>query len=274
MAIYSKSPKALLLDEMNRLNLAPTKLNENNCIVGVPQSIPVTPEGYNTEVVVTGIQFRGYINSVTFRYRRLDFALLFKNLVVTIDAPTARSVYTGLANLNARYGLNLTQDDVGDGAFYDGLNFTIGALPGSYQYFGSFNARYRNGGYRLNDVVYDRNLDAYNHPLTQDVVSTGIKSGQMLSYGLDMTGEFNIVSVMADGPLGNGPNFNSGNTQSLVQTLVSMGFPSFDYSKASIATYNKGVIGILNPKYDKVAVISGIVDPNIQGPIYLQYNLL
>ena len=274
MAIYGKSPKALLLDEMNRLNAAPTLLTENNCLISDPKVIPETKEGYNTEVVVTGIQFRGYINSVTFRYRRLDLALLFKNQVATFDAPAISTVWNGLSNLNARYGLNFTKDDLANRSFYNGLDFTISAIPTSYQYFGTFNARYRNGGYRLNDVIYDRNLDAYNHPLKQDDMKAGFKSGQMLSFNLDLTAEFNIVSALIDGPLANGPNFNNGTTQSLMQTLASMGFPSFDYSKASVATYNKGVVGVLMPKYDKVAVISGLEDTNIKGPIYLQYNLL
>lgn len=274
MAIYSKSPKALLLDEMNRVNAAPIVLNENNCIVGKPAAIATTAEGYNTEVVVTGIQFRGYIGSVTFRYKRLDLALLFKNFKMMFDAPGISSVHTGLANINARYGLNFTTNDLNNQGFYDRLEFTVAAATGSLQYIGSAKAKYVNAGYRLNDVIYQRNLDTYNHPIDAADVLAGFRSGAMLGYGLDLTDEFNIVMAMDDGPMGTGVNFTSGSSAALLQTLVGMGFPSFDYSKATIATYAKGVVAAANPKYQSVAVITGIVDNNIKGPIYIHYNSL
>jgi len=274
MAIYSKSPKALLLDEMNRANAAPYPLTENNCKVGSPVVIATTPEGYNTEIVVSGIQFRGYIGSVTFRYKRLDLALLFKNFTMTFDAPAISTVLQGLANINARYGLNFTADDLNNRSFYDKLNFPVVANPKSLQYVGTANARYVNVGYRLNDVIYERNLNTYRHPLSSADVQSGLRSASMLSFGLDLTDEFNMLTAMKDGPMGTGPNFTSGNSAALVATLVGRGFPNFDYSKASIATYAQGVVAAARPGYQKVTVISDIVDNNIKGPIYLHYNLL
>lgn len=274
MAIYSKSPKALLLDEMNRVNAAPLDLTDTNCKLGKPTVIPTTTEGYNTEIVVSGIQFRGYVGSVTFRYKRLDLALLFKNFPMTFDAPGLTNVWGGIPNVDARYGLNFTQEDLTNLGLVDGGNYTVTADANSLMYIGQCDARYRNAGYRLGDVIYERNLETYNHPLTATDIATGYLSAAMRSYGLDLTDEFNIVTAMVDGPMGSGVNYTSGGSQALVQTLVGMGFPSFDFTKASIATYAQGVIAVANVKYDKVAVISGIVDNNIKGPIYLHYNLL
>lgn len=274
MALYSKTPKALLLDEINRANAAPYDLTENNCKLGVPTPIAVTKEGYNTEIVVSGIQFRGYVGSVTFQYKRLDLALLFKNQTATFDAPAIGTVYAGLANLNARYGLNFTQDDLVNHGFYDGANFTVNAKTTSLQYIGVFPARYRNAGYRLNDVIYERNLDCYNHPVDFDLVDVGKLSGAMLTFNKDYTDEAYVMAALVDGPLGTGPNFTSGNSAAVMATIARMGLPTIDWSQATVYTVNKGVIAKLNPTYDKVAVIDGFKDNNIVGPIYLQYNLL
>lgn len=274
MALYSKTPKALLLDEMNRANAAPYDLTENNCKLGVPTVITPTKEGFNTEIVVSGIQFRGYIGSVTFRYKRLDLALMFKNQTVTFDAPAIGSVFRGLANLNARYGLNFTQDDLVDQGFYDGLNFTVNAKATSLQYIGQFPARYRNAGYRLNDVIYERTLNCYNHPVDFNGLDAGKVSGSMLTFNKDYTDQAYVIAALVDGPLANGPNFTSGNSAAVMATLTNMGLPAFDWSQATVYTVNKGVIAKLNPAYDKVTVIDGIKDNNIVGPIYLQYNLL
>lgn len=272
MAIYGKTPKALLLDKINSTAPAPVPLTEFNCTIGTPVTIATTAEGYNTEVKVSGIQGRGYIGVTTFRYKRLDLALLFKNAPPIIDSPIARTIFLGLPNLNARYGMNFTQDDVVNRGLQDGYQYTLTAQAGSLQYTGLIVGRYNNAGYRLNDVIYQRNLDTYNHPITADELLNGYQSGGMIGFAIDYTDEANVITAMVAGPMGTGPNFTSGNSEALKQTMMGLGFPNWDYSKASIALYAAGIVKAANPKY-LVAVITDVVDNNIKGPIYLHYNL-
>ena len=96
----------------------------------------------------------------------------------------------------------------------------------------------------------------------------------MLAFGIDFTTEANVIEAVKDGPLGTGTNFTSGMSDALLQTLVGMGLPTWDYSAARIDHYGQGVVAKANPKYGRVAVISGIVDNTLRGPIYLHYNLL
>lgn len=273
MPIYNKSPKALLLDKMNAVNLTVYPLTETNCTIDPPKAIATTKEGFNTEVTVRGIQYRGYIGSVTFRYTRLDLGVLFKNTPLVADAPGLQYTTQAVKNINARYGLNLTSTDVAEYGMSDGYPFTLTALPSCLQYIGSVRGRYLNAGYRLNDVIYDRNLATYVHPIDSADVVKGYKSGGMLAFGLDFTNESNIIDALVDGPLGTGVNFTSGASTALVQTMVGLGFPTWDFSAARIDHYGKGVVAKANPIYDKVAVISNIVDNNVRGPIYLHYNL-
>jgi hypothetical protein len=272
MAIYGKTPTALLLDKINTTAPAPVPLTEFNCTIGVPVTIPITAEGYNTEVKVSGIQGRGYIGVTTFQYKRLDLSLLFKNAAPVIDSPIANTIFNGLPNLNARYGMNFTTDDVVNRSLQDGYQFTLTAQAKSLQYTGSIVGRYNNAGYRLNDIIYMRNLDTYNHPVSTEDLALHYRSGGMIGYAIDYTDEANVITAMVAGPMGTGANFTSGNSEALKQTMVGFGFPDWDYSKASIALYAAGIIKAANPKY-LVAVITDVVDNNIKGPIYLHYNL-
>lgn len=273
MPIYNKSPKALLLDKMNAANLASYPLTETNCTLDPPKAISTTKEGFNTEITVRGIQYRGYVGSVTFRYTRLNLATLFKNTPLIVDAPGVWLLSQAVKNINARYGLNLTTSDINDSTIYDGWTFNMNASAKSLQYVGGVQGRYLNAGYRLNDVIYDRNLSTYVHPIDSADVAQGYKSGAMMAFGIDFTLEGNIIDALVDGPMGTGVNFTSGASTALVQTMVGYGLPSWDFSAARIDHYGKGVVAKANPNYDKVAVISGIVDNNLRGPIYLHYNL-
>lgn len=274
MPIYQKSPKALLLDKINDSNMAPRRLTETNCIIDPPIAIAETSEGFNTEVTVRGIQYRGYTGSVKFRYRRLDLALLFKNTPLIADAPGLGSLTQALPNINARYGLNLVQPGFVNVGFANGALFTMRASSDNLMYIGSVQGRYLNAGYRLQDVIYERNYDVLEHPVSAEDVALKYKSGAMLAFGIDFTTEANVIEAVKDGPLGTGTNFTSGMSDALLQTLVGMGLPTWDYSAARIDHYGQGVVAKANPKYGRVAVISGIVDNTLRGPIYLHYNLL
>lgn len=274
MPIYQKSPKALLLDKINASNLAPRPLTETNCIIDSPVAIPETSEGFNTEVTVRGIQYRGFTGSVKFRYRRLDLALLFKNTPLIVDAPRLSQVSQALPNINARYGLNLVWPGFYNDGFVNGGTFVLRAAAENLMYIGAVQGRYLNAGYRLQDVIYQRNLDVLEHPISAADVELGYKSGGMMAFGIDFTEEASIIEAVVDGPMGTGVNFTSGHSTALLQTLVGYGLPTWDFSAARIDHYNQGVVAKANPMYGRVAVISGIVDNNVRGPIYLHYNLL
>ena len=274
MPIYQKSPKALLLDKINAANLAPRQLTELNCTFETPTTIPTTTEGFNTEVVVRGIQYRGYTGSVKFRYRRLDLALLFRNTNLIADAPGITTLTQALPNINARYGLNLTMPGFVDGPILPNVPFIIRATPENLMYIGEVEGRYLNAGYRLQDVLYQRNLETLDHPISSSDIVTGYKSVGMLAFGVDFTPEANIIEALVDGPLGTGVNYTSGATAALMQTLTGLGQPAWDFTAARIDHYGQGVVAKANPNFGHCAVISNIVDNNVRGPIYLHYNLL
>lgn len=274
MPIYQKTPTELLLDKINSSNLTPRPLTETNCTMDAPVAIPVTKEGFNTEVTIRGIQYRGYTGSVKFRYRRLDLALLFKNTPLIADAPGLTELWQAIPNINARYGLNLTTAGFVNTAMSDGKTFTLQTTPDNIMYIGSLRGAYLNAGYRLQDVIYQRNLETLVHPISAEDLALKYKSGGMLAFGIDFTTEANVIEALANGPMGTGVNFTSGASDALIQTMVGAGFPRWDYTAARIDHYNGGVVAKANPNYGRVAVISGIEDNNIRGPLYLHYNLL
>lgn len=270
MPIYKDTPLNLVLSTINTLNPSDRLLSLDNALI---QSITdSSEEGRNTEITFRAKNLRGYSGTQTFHHNRLDLATLFLNIDLIIDVPAKTRLHQALANINVRYGLNFTTDDIVDGQIVDGFGFTLEAKPDSLQYKGSVRGLYWNAGYRLADVVYDRNLPELNHPLTHVDISLGFKSGAMLGYGIDFTMDANILENVVDGPLDSGVNVTNGSTTALMQTMSSYGFPTWVATGAVANTYPASIVTNANAKYDRVLVISSLTDPAMKGPIYLHYN--
>lgn len=121
MALYTKPPKELLLDLIKEANPnLPLPLNATNLSFGIPKTITVTPGSIsNTEIVLTARGGSGYVKKVTVKYRRISLDTLFRGLVAEVYKYTAAGpgsypfdLYGLLKEVNLRFGLNITQDDV------------------------------------------------------------------------------------------------------------------------------------------------------------------
>lgn len=121
MALYTKPPKELLLDLIRESNPGlPLPLNAEKLSFSIPKEIPLVPNSkVNTEITITAKGSSGYVKKTTVRYRRLSLSTLFRGLEAEVHKYTAKGPYDypfdmyGLLNeINLRFGLNLTQDDV------------------------------------------------------------------------------------------------------------------------------------------------------------------
>lgn len=98
----------------------PIPIEVNSVTFGPPRAIiPKSGKNQNTEVMMFARGNTGYISKSLVRYRRIDLATLFRGLSAEIYKYTASGtteypfdVYTLLKEINRRFGLNLTKDDV------------------------------------------------------------------------------------------------------------------------------------------------------------------
>lgn len=121
MPLYSKPPKESVLDLIKEANPnLPLPLTTDGVTFGVPKTIPLTPGSIvNTEIEMSARGASGYVKKTIVRYRRLSLDTLFRGLAAEVHKYTARGpyeypfdMYGLLKEVNARFGLNVTEDDV------------------------------------------------------------------------------------------------------------------------------------------------------------------
>lgn len=121
MPLYTQPPKELLLAQIKESNPnLPLPITADKLSFSPPKAIPLVPgSNVNTEITITSRGGSGYVKKTTVRYRRLSLATLFRGLDAEVHKYTAKGPYEypfdvyGLLNeINLRFGLNLTQDDV------------------------------------------------------------------------------------------------------------------------------------------------------------------
>lgn len=128
MPIYLKPSKEEVYDLINSANAAVPNwipVTPTNCRLGVPAAGTVPGDGTkNTKITVSAVQSSpDFIGKQTVFYRRRDLATLCRGVLIQTArwSPTMSAagsvvftVYQLLPIINAKYGLNLTQDDVND----------------------------------------------------------------------------------------------------------------------------------------------------------------
>ena len=278
MPLYSKSQQQFLLDAINAVSpgaIMPADLA--NTTFGVPKAIhQVLPEDPDTEITLRGRQGRGYIGIQTYRYKRLSLNDLFKNFVPQVTAPTAYGWLTTVAkktafaqNLNGRYGLNLTADDIPDQYVYLSEENVLAVNATSVQYKGSIRFMSTQGKNNLEDQLLNDILEAIKHPIEPSLEK---RCATMLGYGIDFSEEVQLMQGLVNGSMSVGANFTSGLSDALVASMVSRGLPSFDYTGAKITQKLTSAEPRANKMYDRVLVISGLNDPQLAGDWLLHYN--
>lgn len=272
MPLYNASPKQLILDEINRLNNPPVKLTLGNTSFDVPEIInPPLADGSNTRIRIKAKQGHDIQGMYTHEYKRLDLSLLFLNTPLVIDQQGVTSTHGGLTNINLRYGLNFTPDDIVDlfvGA--NGPSVPFGAKAGSLQYIGGVRVTNVPRPNWLNLSVQDRLLDACFHFNNKPVNKL---SGAMLNYAFDYTDESTVLKNVKAGLLESPENILSGAVATIRSALLANGIPAFDYTGSTVGVYSASMVkGGNTGSFSYVCVIDNITDPNVVGPIYLHYN--
>lgn len=176
MPLYNKPSKELVYDLINEANpdlefpITPT-----NAVLGLPTALSSTipwPQS-NTTIVASAAPGGGeYIGKQTLNYRRLDLAVLFRSMVITIrkyrdltglnSSSVVYTTYQLLPIINQQYGMNLTEDDVTNvgitrgTALENGFNtntVTVLVKATSLGYIGSFQLKWINAPRALGDML-------------------------------------------------------------------------------------------------------------------------
>ena len=272
MALYPKSGKQMVFDLINAANPSAVPYSETNSAIEAIVATNTTVDGvvYNTSARLRGLAGAGYTGTKTVYYNRLSLATLFYNTRFNLNSFSAKSVYEALPSLNARYGLSLTQADIGDGvlnnpnqANYNGAVSVYGKAGSSLLTTAGVTLYYYRGLPQLEAFVLNKRLDAYKHPTT-DGNATKL-SAQMLTIGLDFTEVKNMLTVDGTGM----PQFSA-----LQQVLTTQyGLPSWDAPlNSNYVTDNAtSAVGNANKAFDRVVVQTGIDNGVVTGVAYYHY---
>lgn len=270
MPIYSKAGKDMVFDLINASNPRDIPFTAQNTVIEsiTAQSNTVDGKAYNTKARVRGLAGTGYTGVQTVYYNRLSLPTLLSGVVFRLDSFSAASVHEALPVLNARYGLTLTTADVtnpnlnGVGQANYNSSVTVSGIAGSYLLTTNAASLYYYRGLPvLSAFVLNKNVPAYNHPVSDPTV----KSASMLTIGLDFTESKNLLLVDGTGM----PNF-AALSQVLTQTY---GLPAWDAPLNSnyVVDVATSTVTAANQKFDRVVVQTGILNGQVAGAAYYHY---
>lgn len=192
MPLFNKPSPALVYDLINEANPGlPVALTSGNSKLDNPVTATV-PGRAELNTAITVIPTSGdYIGRRLVNYRRLGLDKLLRGILVQIDkySPTQSAagsvvftVYSLLPMINAKYGLNLTTDDINDinitrgntqeGGFYT-TTVTVTAKATSLGYVGSFALKWKGAPQDLESMITVTNLDGRSFPGGNDFDTPG-----------------------------------------------------------------------------------------------------
>lgn len=211
MPIYSKPPLDMLVDLINEANpglvIPVTKTN-------VRPGTPTTFAGsgiVNSQVPLFAVSNGPFVGQKTLNYRRLDFATIFRSLPIVIWKYSSKpanqspySIFDLLADINAKYGLNLTQADVNDANLPVGntaavpaagipsgtLNSSVSVIAksGSLGWQGTFTLYWAQAPQDISNLIATPSLaNARVWPGNRDVVDGTKYVVDLDAYGYDFT---------------------------------------------------------------------------------------
>lgn len=135
MPIVNKTSPELVYEAINEANPdLPVPASPATVALGTP-TVQVPPSGStaNTKMNITPAGDGSYLGRKEIQYRRRDLSIWFRGMTVRIDAwhpnksgsaqwVNTFTLYQLLPRINAKYGLNLTTDDVSDAQFQANSN--------------------------------------------------------------------------------------------------------------------------------------------------------
>lgn len=140
MSTLAEPSVNLVIDLINADN--GSSFGYGDLVLSPPVPNDITNYNRNTSIVATAAGSSLFSGSQTFYYNRLDFGVLFQNLVVTLGGQGITDISGLLPELNQTYGLGLTMDDLVSQVFPTTpswpLTLTVVASPTSYAYTGQF----------------------------------------------------------------------------------------------------------------------------------------
>lgn len=211
MPIFSKLPIDEVYDLINVANQGVENwipVTKTNVLLGVPA--PATVPGnsaMNTKITLSAIAGQDFIGRKEVNYRRRDMGVLFRSIVLQINRYSPNqgstagqnavvfSVHNLLPIINAKYGINLTTDDVVDQNIIRGTTIedgfytrtvTVQTKSTSLAYTGQFALKWRGAPQDLSSMITVTDLNARMFPGGNDFVTAGhptIVSG--MAYAID-----------------------------------------------------------------------------------------
>lgn len=210
MPLYNKPSKDLVYDLINEANPdLDIPITPINATLGLPTALGGSPAWPNPNTSILASAAAGsddYIGKQTLNYRRLDLAALFRGMTVTISkyrdvsglssSSTVYTVYQLLADINQRYGMNLTEDDLTNAAIPRGTTMengfntntiTVSVKATSLGFIGTFQLKWINAKRQISDMVTVTEIPGRLFPGGNDF--TGAHPDIMTSnaFGLDFT---------------------------------------------------------------------------------------
>lgn len=211
MPIFSKPPIDEVYDLINLANQGVENwipVTKTNVLLGVPA--PATVPGnsaMNTKITLSAIAGQDFIGRKEVNYRRRDMGVLFRSITLQIDRYSVNqgaaagsgaavfTVYALLPIINAKYGINLTTDDVVDQTITRGTTLedgfytktvTVQTKSTSLAYTGQFALKWKGAPQDLSMMITVTDLNARKFPGGNDFVTPGhptIVSG--MAYAID-----------------------------------------------------------------------------------------
>lgn len=284
MGAYSKTPEALVFDLIAEANpQLPIRLTPQNCRLGTPSAItPAAGTIWDTRVQVIPNKGSGYVGSFTVQYRRIDLSALLRNMRIEID-----TYYSGtylpktlyIPALNDKFGLQLTQDDIGTSQIAAGST-TLGVVATCKAYKGSFNLIWNKGKQYITELLPAGPLAALLWPNNTEVVA-GKPQGEFMLYGIDFTPDKAALNALSTGAALTTANGLSG-VFKRINDLYGSALALTD------ATVKGGVLGLVatrftlpntsipqanSDSYNTVVAIAAKADSWFTGRILLHYNV-
>ena len=247
---------------LNRDNLPAKELTRKN----VSFSEPAVDVGelYNTRMTMSGVPVFGYYGDVEFFYTRLNLPELVPDTAMFAEAVMTKA--ETVAQLNRRYGLYLTEDDLEDFTPPtlnpgDTVSVPIQCRAGSLGFVGVVNLVYQYGKPELTAVISQRTMGLLKHPIATPL--TGYASARMLTWGKDMTSLRDAFAI--DKKTGSYTDFSA--IQVAAQYLNIPGWlagPLEDHPTSEVAD--------ANPAFDRVMIQRAVISSGMVGDIYFHYT--
>lgn len=236
MPIYSKPSEQLVYDLINQDNpTLPVALSPSNVSLSNPSVYSPGSGIANSQIRVSGIPNSYYIGSKQLSYRRIAFADLFKGVSIEIKKYSAASVsavpftlYQLLSDINTKYGLSLTEDDIIDANFpiaSDNVypertcKVSMVANANSKAFVGSVDVRWRWDEPYLANIAPNTDLDGRLYPGGNDFSSGTKYRITSEAYGIDFS---TLAATLNSAAFNTGVSIGNANYVTQQQTVFDL----------------------------------------------------